>query len=602
MTNKEISKLLRNISAVYQLSNESRFRIIAYEKASEVIENSAVEMSDLWKQGKLTSVPGVGQSIASYLGELFQTGKVIHFDKLFDKFSPALFPLLDVAGFGPKKALKLATELKLNNPETVISDVHKAALSGKIAKIKGFGDKSQQDIIEAIKRYKIGQDKTLRMSVYYANQIAKSVIAYLMQCKYTVDAILLGSLRRMVSTIGDVDIAVKTHDSSKVIEWFIRYPSKVKIIEQGSSGASILLTNQTQVDLRTIDPQRFGSMLQYFTGSKYHNIHLREHALKKGLSLSEYGIKQLNMGKIQSLKKGIYNSDKNIYEYKSEYDYYHDLGMQFIPPELRENTGEIEASIINKLPKLVETKDIKGDLHIHSNYDLETSHDLGNSSLKEIVSRAEKLGYEYLGISDHNPSMANHSNDEIINILKRRKNIFEHIMSSTKSTRVYLFIMLEVDVLPDGKLAIPNEALPYLDALIVSIHSSFNMDKNNMTKRIISALSHPKAKIFAHPSGRRLGKREGYDVDWDKLFNFSIQNNKAIEINSNPERLDLSDILVREATREHVKLVINTDSHDVTHMDYMSLGVSVARRGWAQKSDIINTLSCDKFKKWLLNS
>ena len=274
--------------------------------------------------------------------------------------------------------------------------------------------------------------------------------------------------------------------------------------------------------------------------------------------------------------------------------------MVWIPPEMREDTGEIEASNNNKLPQLVKLGDIRGDFHIHSNYNLEPSHDLGSSSLEEILSQAEKLKYEYIGISDHNPSYSKHNKNEIVTILKRRKSTFEHIMSSTKSVRVNLFTMLETDILPDGRLPLPDEAFDYLDATIVSIHSSFNMDKRKMTERIISGLSHPKAKILAHPTGRLIGRREGYDVDWEKLFNFCKEKDKAIEINAYPDRLDLPDVLIREAIKKGIKLVIGTDSHQHSQMELMFYGVSQARRGWATKHDIINTLPYNMIRKWLL--
>ncbi|MCJ7740712.1 PHP domain-containing protein, partial [Candidatus Microgenomates bacterium] len=484
----------------------------------------------------------------------------------------------------------------------------KAARGGKIATIESFGSKSEQDIIDSLERFKKGQVKSNRMSLPVAYNQAMEVIEYLKKHQRVIEAIPLGSLRRFVSTIGDIDVAVSTYEPEEAISWFLKYPKKASIVEKGPSGATILLDNGRQIDLRVQSPDKFGAMLQYFTGSKNHNIHLRELALKQGLSLSEYGIKLIKKIQITNTKSNSkfkiqnskFNKKLNLYQFPNEKDFYNALGLSWIPPELRENTGEIEAALQEGLPKLVELEDIKGDFHIHSNYDLEPSHDLGRSSLEEILRTAAILGYEYIGISDHNPSQSKHTSEQIADILKKRRQYFEQIMSSTKSVRVKLFIMLEVDILPDGQLPIPENAFESLDAVIVSIHSCFQMPKKEMTDRIIFGLSHPKAKIFGHPTGRLIGKREGYEIDWQRLFNFCKEKDKAIEINSYPDRLDLPDIMVREAIKNKIKLAIDTDSHEAEQMKMMTFGVSVAKRGWAEKGDIINTMPYNKVKEWLL--
>jgi len=593
MTNQEVAKLLRQVTAAYILKEENRFKIIAYEKAADTIEKSTVEAKDLWEAGKLSTLPGVGSSIASHLNELFRTGRVKHFQEIFKDLPQALFPLLEIPGFGPKKAYKLVTVLKLKDPDTVIDDLREAAKSDKIAQIEGFGMKSQQDIIEALKRHLEGHTKIKRMPLPYAFAIATDVLNYLRKYKDTIEVQPLGSLRRMVATIGDIDIAVATRNPVGAVDWFAHYPKRHKVVEKGPSGATILLESGRQIDMRVQTPERFGAMLQYFTGSKLHNIHLRELALKRGLSLSEYGIKSLK------------DKKEKIVEYPAEEAFYNAIGLPWIPPELREDSGEIEAAKrqaqgkLPGLPKLVELQDIKGDFHIHSDYNLEPSHDLGRSSASEILLNASKLSYEYIGISDHNPSISNHSSDQIISILKRRKQYFEQIMKSTKSTRVNLFIMLEVDIQPDGKIALPQEAFNYLDAIIVSIHSSFSMNKKGMTERILNGLSHPKAKILAHPTGRLLGKRESYEIDWPILFKYCHEKDKALEINAYPDRLDLADMLVHEAIKNGVKLAVDTDSHESSQMTLLKYGVSVARRGWAEAGDIINALPYNKAKDWL---
>jgi len=324
--------------------------------------------------------------------------------------------------------------------------------------------------------------------------------------------------------------------------------------------------------------------LQHFTGSKHHNVALREYALKKGLSLSERGIKLLN-------------DDKKLIEFKKEEDFYKYLGLDWITPELRENLGEIELAQKNSLPNLVQLSDIKGDMHIHSDYPLDSSHDYGNASMEDMVQKAISLGYEYFGFSEHNPSVTNHSKNEIYTILERRKNKIEQIKESNKSIRI--INLLEIDILANGELALDEKSFDLIDAAIVSIHSSFNSPRDKMTKRILSGLAHPKAKIFAHPTGRLLNQRPGYDVDWDELFKFVAEQNKALEINAWPERLDLPDIMVKNAKDRGVKFVIDTDSHALSHMDNMFYGVSVARRGWCEKKHILNTLPASEFVAWI---
>jgi len=606
MTNQEIAKLLSNIAAVYQLKGEDRFRMMAYEKAAESIRGLTQEVSDLWKDGKLTTIPGVGPSLASHIDELLRTGKVKHFEQVLKDIPASVFPLLEVPGLGIKRAFKLVSEFHLNDPKTVVAKLLAVAKAGKIASMEGYGEKSQQVIIEALGRFKKGQIKENRMPLPYAYTMAEEIITYLKKCPHTIHALPLGSLRRMVATIGDVDVAVSTNHPKDVTEWFTKYPKSVNVVETGEGGASILLSNGRQVDMRVIVPRQYGAMLQYFTGSKNHNIKLRELALKKGYSLNEYGIKPVgktqNSSRSDRDKTQNYNSKLKIYEFSTEEAFYHALGLPWVPPELREDRGEIEVGLTGKLPQLIEQQDIRGDFHIHSNYPIQPSHDLGSSSVMEILKEAQRQGYEYIGISDHNPSVGNHSKKQIIDILKRRRSKFEQIIASTKSVRVKLFVMIEADILPDGILSIPDEGTNYLDGMIVSIHSVFSMSKEKMTERVLKGFSHPKAKILAHPTGRILGKREGYELDWNKIFAFCKKNNKALEINAYPERLDLSDKMAQEAIKAGVKMAIDTDSHAAEQLALMRYGVAVARRGWLTKGDVINTMEYNEVKKWLNNS
>lgn len=615
-TNFELAQLLRKVAAAYQILNENRFKIIAYERAADSIEHLTSEVKDLWDDRQLNEIPGIGEGISHYLDELFRLGSVKHFDDVIKRVPEAVFPLLLVPGLGPKKAYKLVGELKLKHANTVIADLEKAAQSGKIAPIEGFGDKSEEVILSSIALYKKGAVKENRMELPVAHAIAEDIITYLKGLREVENIDELGSLRRMVATIGDIDLAVATKKPDRVIAHFVKYPHE-KIIDEGPGGATLLLHNGRQVDLRVQDPDKYGAMLQYFTGSKNHNIKLRSYGLTQGMSLSEYGIKKVSKSKVTA-KGGPasgWKSQKSI-KCGTEESFYKALGLPWIPPELREDKGEIEAALRQAqgkpggLPKLVEVRDLKGDLHIHTNYDLKSSHDVGVDPLNAYLNEALQRGYEYIGLSDHNPKISDQSEKQIIDIMKRRKAYYEQQYSSwvTKISktsiptrhRPQIFIMCEVDILPDGRLALPKGAFDYVDAVIISIHLSFAQPKTVTTKRVIAALTaDPKVRIFGHPTGRLLTKREGVEIDWKEIFAVCKERDIALEINAHPQRLDLPDTIVYDARKVGLKFCINTDSHAVTQMEMMCYGVSVARRGWCEMRDVVNTMEYNEFTYWL---
>jgi len=585
VTNQEIFKTLRHIAAAYSIKDEKkyRFQIIAYQKAADTIEHMHTELKVLYKEGKLKGLQGVGPSIQSYLAELFETGRVKHFEDVLGTIPESVYILLEIPSFGPKKAYRLVTEFGLNNPQTVIEDVVKIAQAGKIAPLAGFGEKSQKDILQAIEEYGRGKSKANRMVLPYANELAQTMLAYLKKSKDVMEVFPLGSLRRKRETIGDIDIAVSTDNPEAVLNYFTEYPHKERVIEKGERSSSIIVASHRQIDLMVQPPQAFGSLLQHFTGSKAHNVQLREYALSKGLSLSEYGIKK--------------KDEETLTQYATEESFYQALGLQWVPPEIREGTGEVELAKQNQLPNLIELKDIKGDFHLHSSFPIEQSHDSGKSSMEEMIKKALSLNYKYVGFSEHNPSISKHTSAQTVALLEKRSKHIEQLRLKYNKS-IQIFSLMETDILPNGKLAIDDDALALLDGTIVSVHSTFDMDINAMTERVLKGLSHPKAKILAHPTGRLLNKRPGYELDWEKLFDFCKENNKAIEINSWPQRLDLPAILVREALKKGVKFFIDTDSHQESEMDLMEYGVSVARRGWATPNDILNAMPYNELKKW----
>jgi len=598
MTNAEIVTLLSHVAAAYSVMDEKKhyFQIVAYKKASEAIESMSTQLTDQYEEGKLDAVPGIGPSIKKHLTDVFENGKSQHLEKVLATVPSSMFPLLDIPSFGPKKAYRLVTEFHLTNPKTVVQDLQKIAKQGKIAKLDGFGPKSEHDILQAISEYGMGVNKSSRMVLPYASEIADKIVHYMKRCPQAVQVETLGSMRRKKETIGDIDVAVATKDPKKVIDYFVNYPYKDRILEKGDATASILISGGKHIDLMVQPVGSFGSLLQHFTGSKEHNIKLREYALKKDVSLSEYGIKKITE---KSKTQKVRESDQTQ-TYDSEEKFYNALGLDWIPPEIRENTGEIEAALHHTLPKLIELKDIKADFHLHSSFPIEPSHDLGQDTIETMAKYAEKLKYHSIGFSEHNPSQKNHTKEEMKRLVEQRNHVIDQVQKITKSVRIYK--LLETDILPSGNLAIDNSVLNILDATIVSVHSVFSMNKNDMTKRVINGLSHKKAKILAHPTGRLIDKRPGYELEWEELFAFCKKHNKALEINAWPYRLDLSDILVKRAISKGVNLVIDTDSHAVSQMNLMRYGVDVARRGWAEKKNIINTWPPEKIRSWLLST
>lgn len=580
---------MRDVAAAYEITGADFFRIRAYRNAADAVEQASIELKDVWDRGKLQSIPGIGANIAQHLDELFKKGKSRHFETVLKKLPQSVYKLLLLPGVGPKTAAKLVHELKLSNPKTAIDDLIKAASKGKIAELEGFGEKSQQELIEAVERYSREQSKEKRMLLPYADKIAQKAIKYMQKCA-AVEAIEpLGSLRRMAATVGDVDLAVSTTKPKAVIAHFKKWDEAKKLLAAGENTARLIHASGTQIDIKTQQPEAFGALLQHFTGSKEHNIALREYAQKKGWSLSEHGIKK------QKTEDGGRRTEK----YATEEKFYSALGMQWIPPELRENRGEIETAIAKKIPKLIENNDIKSDLQIHSSFAIQPSHDAGEDSFAAILDKALELNYEYIAFTEHNPANKLTNKDKYSLIKARNKEIDKIISSKQKYTKIRAFKLLEVDILADGKLPINSESIDLLEGMLVSLHSSFRQAEDKMTERILKGLSHPKAKIFAHPTGRLLLKREGVEADWEKIFKYCAAKNKALEINAYPDRLDLPDTMVREAKKHGCKFVIGTDSHNVELLDNMKYGVAVARRGWLTKSDVLNTMPVEKFEKWL---
>lgn len=573
--NQTLASLLRSVSAALSIKKAGIFQIRAYETAADAIEHSTSEIKDLWEEGKLDFVPGLGKSLISYLDELFKTGKSPHFESIKKGIHPAVFEFLDIPGVGPKTAQELVSLGAKSLPE-----LEKLINNGELTK-RGFSEKIAAKIILGLKEI---TNKTDRMLLPYASEYARKILVYLKKGPGVVEADPLGSLRRRVVTVGDLDFAAACNNPEKVVEYFIKIPGVGRVLDKGPNKANIVMKSGLKVDLLVGEPESYGALLQHFTGSKHHNIKLRSFAQEKNLSLSEYGVKNTQTGKTIPTK-----TEKELYKL---------LGMDTPAPEIREDNGEIEAALAHKLPKLIEYGEVKGDLHLHSNFPLEPSHGPGVNTMEEIIETAQKLGYQYVGISDHSPSFTNHSKEQVIKLIEKRTEVIQELKKKTKS--IQILNSLEIDILGDGSLSVPDEALKTLDYVIAGIHSGHRGDKEVLTKRILKALENPYVTILSHPTGRLLNQRGSYEADWETIFKYAVKNNKLMEINAFPNRLDLRDDLVKLAKSFGVKFVIDTDAHAISQMNNMEYGISLARRGWAEATDVVNAYNFKEFAELVL--
>jgi len=573
MKNKEIAKIFNEIAEYLEMEGV-QFKPYAYQKAALTLETLKNDVEDLYKTGglkALKSIPGVGESMALKIEEYLTTGRMQYYEEFKKKMPIALDEIVGVEGVGPKKARVLFEKLGVKTLE----ELEEAARAHKIAPLFGFGDKTEKNILQAIDFLKSSKGRFLLGEIL---PIADRVLEQLRSLPEVERADTAGSVRRMKETIGDVDFLVISTNPARVMDFFVSLPGVVKVWGQGATKSSVRLQEGFDMDIRVIAPESYGAALQYFTGSKDHNIALRKIAIDHGFKLSEYG-----------LFKG-----SQIIAAHTEEEVYGKLGMPWIPPELREDRGEIAAALSGRLPDLIGYGDIKGDLHVHCNWDG------GANSIEEIVEAALALGYEYVGISDHTKFLKiEHGLDEE---KLRARNLEIDKLNARLAREGKQFRVLkgcEANILADGGIDIADEALAELDYVIAGVHSHFKQPREEMTRRILKAMSNPHVDIISHPTGRILKRREEYEVAIDDLLKAAKETGTCLEINSYPERLDLGDVNILAARQAGIRMVINTDSHNVTQLHLMNFGISQARRGWAEKQDIINAWPAGELLKML---
>jgi DNA polymerase (family 10) len=558
VTNYEVAALLRRIADMLEIKGEVIYKALAYRKAADNIEAMGIDINEVWRQGRLREIPGVGAALEKKLDELLSTGHLGYYQELRSEVPDGVVDLLTIPEVGPRTARLLWEKLGL----TSIAEVEQAARAGRLRTLPGLGARSEQRILEGIESL---QRRSKRIPLGLAWPVAQDLVRVLREELRIKTVEPVGSLRRMKDTVGDIDLLAAHAEPERVTGAFVKLPQVAQILSHGPTRASVILHNGLQVDLRALPLERYGSLLQYFTGSQAHNIALRGLALSKGLSLSEYGFQR---GEEQILCP-------------TEEEVYRTLGLPWIPPELREDRGEIQAAQEGRLPNLVERKDLRGDLHVHTDWSD------GVATLAEMAAAAQKLGYEYLVISDHTQSLGIASGLDVTRLREQRAEI-ERLNQGFSSFR--LLQGIEVEIRSDGTLDFADEVLQEVEVVIASVHVALRQDKETITERVVRAMRNPHVDIIGHPSGRLLREREASRVDLDRVIQVAAETGTILEVNSAPNRLDLDDMHIHHAVQLGVRLAINSDAHTSDFLDVVEYGVATARRGWAEAHDVVNTL------------
>jgi len=571
VTNARIADVLSQIGTLLEIKGENPFKVRAYERAAEAVRSLSEELSQIREENDLRSVAGVGAGIGQKIEELLDTGECKHHQELLEEFPASVFDMLRIPGVGPKTVKLLLERERISTVE----ELEEAAAAGRLRGLPGMGEKTEQEMLRGIARVR---EYSKRINLGLAWSIAEAVMAQLRE-QAPVDRMEpAGSLRRMKETIGDIDILVTSDHPELVMERFLALDLVSDVVAHGPTKSSVVTEGGIQADLRVVKPESFGAALQYFTGSKQHNVKLRDFAVRHHIRLNEYGAFRIEGGEEKRLGGRL------------EEEMYAALDLPMMPPEMREDQGEIEAAREGGLPDLVELSDIRGDLQMH------TTWSDGRDTVEGMARAAKKLGYRYIALTDHSPSQTVANGLSVDRLKARRK----EIAAARKAVKGFTILeATEVDIKRDGSLDYPDELLAELDFVIASVHSGWKMDRAAMTQRIIEAMGDPWVDCIAHPTGRLIGQREPFDVDMEAILKAAAKFGVAMEINAYPDRLDLKDVHARRAKDLGVKLLINTDAHAADALPLMRFGVATARRGWLEAGDVLNTLSVSQLRSRL---
>ena len=565
MENKKISHIFQEIGDILEILGDSRFRIRSYHKAAQVISTYPYHLRDIYEKDPklLDDIPGIGKALMAKIIEILETGDCQAHLKLVKQITPGVLDILRLRGIGPKKTKLFYDELGIDS----VIKLKDTAKRGLLRELPGMGVKSEADVLEAIESY--GR-LTARMPLYEALETAEEIVSYMKKSKLVKKVQYAGSLRRRRRTIGDIDILAS--GPTEIVDYFCKFPEISHVEAKGDTKATVVLESGVQVDLRVVAEESFGAALYYFTGSKAHNIATRKIAQKLGLKINEYGV---------------FKGEKSVAG-KTEKEIFKKIGLPYIIPEMREDSGEIELMKKNPKFKTVDVSDIKGELHAHSDWSD------GRSTIEEMVQTAKDRGYKYIAITDHSGSLkVAHGLDAI----RLEAQIREIDALNKKLKGIQVLKGVEVDILRDGTLDMDDSILAKLDIVVASVHTYFRLSEKEQTDRIIKAISHPAVKILAHPTGKLIGQREAYDLDLNKVMRAAKEHNTAIELNCNPKRLDLDEKHLRVARDLDIKVALNTDAHDKSHLDYIKYGIAMARRGWLEPKNVLNTMGLAPLKK-----
>lgn len=568
-SNQQLADLFTRIADLLEIKGEVVYKILAYRKAADSLTNLGRDVMDVWREGKLTEIPGVGKAIAEKIDELITTGKLGFLQKLESEVPPGLVDLLQVPDLGPKKAALFWKQLGVTN----LAELEAAARAGKLRDLPGMGEKSEARIlagIEALSR------RTTRTPLGKAWPFAQELLKLIREAPGVQAVEIAGSLRRMRATVGDIDLLAAAADSGPAMQALLSHPQVTRVMSQGVAKASVEFENNLRAQLWVHPPERFGTALQYATGSKDHNVRLRELALKRGLSLSDQAFLREDGSELLCAK---------------EEEVYQTLGLPWIPPELREDHGEIQAALAGELPQVISVEDILADLHTHSTWSD------GKLSIREMAKAARGRGLKILAITDHSASLGVAGGLSVDEIQAQRAEI--DAVQSELGDSIRLLQGCEVEIRSDGALDFPDEVLASLDIVIAALHSGLRQPRQQVTERMLSAIRNPHVDIIAHPTGRMIPNREGADLDIEAVFRAAAEYGVALEINAHPSRLDLDDVLARRAVQLGIPLTINTDAHSEYDFDMLPFGVATARRGWVRAADVINAWGTDQLLGWL---
>ncbi|MDZ7759182.1 MAG: DNA polymerase/3'-5' exonuclease PolX [Desulfovermiculus sp.] len=565
--NSDVASMFEELADILEIEGANPFRVRAYRNGARAVGGLSHSLRDLvYREEDLTQYPGIGQELAAKIKEIVDTGSLSALEKARQRVAPELVSLLHIQGLGPKRVKALHDKLGVNS----IADLQQAAADGQVAELSGFGAKTQESILEEIERFQ-GVEKRYKLAV--VEDAAASLAQHLGKQEGVQDVQVAGSFRRRKETVGDLDILVTGNRSDDLMRALVNYEDVRQILAHGQTKSSVILKNGLQVDLRFVDQDSFGAALHYFTGSKAHNIAVRRLALDRELKVNEYGV---------------FRGEQKVAG-KSEEDVYASVGLPYIVPELREDRGELEAAAADRLPELIQRKYLRGDLHVH------TKASDGKNTLQELAQAALEMGYEYLGITDHTRNLSMVRGLDEHRLLEQMEEIDA---MNGRLTGITLLKGSEVDILKDGSLDLPDWVLQKLDFCVCSVHTAFNLSVDKQTERILRAMDNPNCTILGHPSGRLIGSREAYALDMESILQGAKERGCILELNSQPDRLDLDDVYCKAAKELGVKIAISSDAHQIGNLGLIRYGVDQAKRGWLEAKDVVNTRNMQELKKF----